>query len=61
MRGICKVFSLTLLRRSIIVHKLEILPKLQLPFIVSTTPTHKPKKADSKRGKTEPFMGCLIH
>lgn len=28
MREICKVLSLTLLRRSIIVHKLEILPKL---------------------------------
>lgn len=58
MREICKVLSVTPLRSSIIVHKLEILPKTsRFPVSVSTPPTHKPKKADSKRVKNGAIYG----
>ena len=63
MREICKALCLALLRSSIIVHKLEILPKLAGSSCRCFNAAHSEAKKSktARERKTEPFMGCLIH
>lgn len=60
MRGICKALSLTLLRSSIIVHKLEILPKLAASLsLFQNHPLRSQKKQTARERKRSHLWDAL--